>query len=300
MGRISIVLAVACGLLAAPAAASAATDAGVSGVSLADPRPGAVSLPFSVPITQSTIDPQPSEMRIAIEGFELDPGTASDRRIGSVDYDTDLGYYPGQWLTTGGGGSYLLEVPLGSPVRAALQQGTFLDESGSPVEADHSTLISFTLPGSLPLGAKLRTLAFQFNVDYQGLPTPQVGATNPAAGEYRIRSWVKAVDGSEKVATRKVTVGKPGPAGPKLKVKANRKRVAPGKKVRFRISLSDGPSKRVTVRTGGRVEARVKVGSRRAATYRWRAPRNPIASVQTFSFRARGLDPVERDIRLGG
>jgi len=288
---------------AAPTAASAATDAGVDGVVLDDPRPGEVSLPFTVPITQSGFEPAPEQLRLEIAGFELDPGTATGRWIGSVDFDTDQGFYPGQWLTTGGAegddGTYLIEVPFQDPAVARVVQDTGLDASGDPVARDGSTTLTLTFPATLPLGAKLRTLAFRFNVDWETNPTTAVGATNPAqAGDYRIRSWVLAGDDSTNVATETVRVGEPGKEL-RLIVKSNKDRVKAGKKVTFSLRMNRGPSRKVTVSTGGRkLKTLKKVGSKKPKRFSWRAPRDGINPVQTFRFKPAGADAIERQIEI--
>lgn len=267
------------------ATAQAASAAGVRSIELADRRPGEVSRPFAFAIGQAGFDPRPDQYRVEIEGFALDDGNTPGRRIASVDYDTDQGFIPGQFVTTQGNGTYRFEIPNPATAQSmpvAVTQAKGLDAGGNPVDRAGSTLLSFTVPKALPLDARVRTLTLRFNAEGDrgprnggkvDTPTPDVGATNPAApGTYAVRTWARAVDGTTEVATQTVAVDAAAPAPARLRVKRDG--------YRFAVRNAAGGPAAVTVRRGGKVLARLEA----PATFRYRPRKADRGKRVTLAF----------------
>lgn len=309
-------------LLAVPASAGAAYDGGVRSVQLGDARPGAVSRPLTIRIAQDAMVSQgPKEVRLAIQGFALDPGTSTGRRIGTVDFETSLGPFGGYAVSTAGPGDgspgrWALNAPAIGTVAAGVRPGTDLDDQGSSVAAAGSTLLSVPLPTDLPFGARLSSVTVKLNVDDNGCATATPGAINPAAGTYRLRSFVLATDSSTKltdVTTRiradadvgGVPKGCPVPpptdgeptsvntpqtpvaAKPSVRLTAPVRRVAPGKVLRVRLKVANGPVE-VRVRRGTKTLKRLRRVGPSGRTFAFRAPRADAGRVVKLTFSPKG------------
>lgn len=303
-------------LLGAPAAASA-YDGGITALDLADARPGAVPRPFSVRIAQSSARPQPQDVRLAVQGLALDPGTTTGRRIGSVDFETSVGPFRGLAVATAGPGDgapgrWTLVAPGIGPIAATVRPGTDLDAAGVPVAAAGSTLVGIRVPTDLPLGATLSAVTLHLNVDERGCATPTAGATNPAApGAYRVRAYVGATDGTSRVSDAAATVRADAPVGralaagcpappalpsvpatpttptlPALRLSAPTRRVAPGGRVRIRVRAANGPVD-VRVQRGGRTLRRLRAVGSRGTTVVFRATRADAGRLVRLTFRPR-------------
>lgn len=309
----SAVLLVVLPLIAAPAAS--AYDGGITEASLADARPGAVARPFTIRVAQTGTTPAPREVRLAVQGIALDPGTVPNRAIGSVDVDTTLGSFKGLAVTTAGPasgapGGWTLAVPGVNPVAATVRPSTDLDEAGTPIVAAGSTEVGVSIPTDLPFGAHLTAVTLRLNVDERGCASAFPGATNPAApGAYRVRAFVAASDGATHVSERTVAVTDGAPAGPAAPAGCPENPAAPGtapatpatpapKRPAVRLSAPTRrirPGGRATVRvrtTGGPVDVRVLRGSR--SLQRLRAVGS---SARRFVFRAAKAD-AGRLVRL--
>lgn len=302
-------------LLAVPGAAGA-YDAGVTAVDLADARPGAVPRPFSIRIAQTTATPQPKDVRIAVQGLTLDPGTSSGRRIGSVDFETSLGAFRGLAVATAGPGDgapgrWSLIAPGIGPIPATVRPATDLDAAGTPVAAAGSTLIGVQVPTNLPLGATLSSVTLHLNVDERGCAATTPGATNPTVpGSYRVRSFVTATDGSTDLADAAAVVRADAPVGralaagcpappagdpsapttpttpalPALKLSAASRRAAPGQRVRIKVRATNGPVD-VQVRRGTSTLKRLRRVGSAGKTYVFRAARADAGRLVRLTFR---------------
>lgn len=270
-----------------------AFDAGVRTPLLTDQSPGAVSVPFEIPVRQSAAVPQPLDFEIAVEGFRLDPSPAADLRIGSLDMVTDAGDFDNKAIYSNGPAidgarTWTLDWQLSNhPITATVEDGTGLGPAGEKTVDDGSTLISFTVPGNYH-GFRLMGLSLRFNQQEKSLPTPGIGAVNPTApGSYLIRSRIESVapGSSVKVASTRVRIG-PDETRPKtrLAVGANRSRVRPGGLVRFSIRTLNGTSDFVTVRRGHHEIGKLKAGPAVRYLY-WRASRRLRGRKVTFHFK---------------
>ncbi|MBN8866300.1 MAG: hypothetical protein J0H98_01980 [Solirubrobacterales bacterium] len=201
--------------LAAPAGAF---DAGVRAPRLADPRPGAVSRPFEIPISQSAAVPQPSVFDLAIEGFDLDPTPQAGARIGSLDLITDSGNFDGTAILSGGPATdgvstWTLDWRLSDPILATVTDGLSLDARGERIADPDSALISFLVPGNYH-GFRIMGLRLRLNQADRGRPTAAVGAVNPSrAGKYLVRSRIESVAPEREIEVRSawVRVGRATP-----------------------------------------------------------------------------------------
>lgn len=263
-----------------PGAASG-FDSGVRTPTLADSRTGAVSVPFEIPIRQNGANPQPLHFQIAVQGFRLDPEPVEGRRIGSLDFLSDSGKFGNKAIYSNGPGSggsrtWTIDWQLSDenePIVATVIDGLGLDPSGQRVEDPEFTHISFTMPGNYH-GFPVTGLVFRLNQDKDGGQTPGVGAVNPSApGTYRITTHVvsAAPENEVSVASAFARVGLP-PVRTSLRVKANSRKVRPGRVIRFRLKTTNETRDRVIVRLSGRRLARVPIGPA-ANFFRWRAPR---------------------------
>jgi len=317
------------GALLTAAPAVAAYDGGLTDVSLADARPGAVPRPFSVRVAQTGTTPAPQEVRLAVQGLVLDPGTTTGRRIGVVDVDTTLGAFTGLAVTTAGPGDgapgrWTLAVPGVSPVPATVRPGTDLDAAGAPVAAAGSTLVGVKVPADLPLGARLTAVTLRLNVDERRCASPFAGATNPATpGTYRVRAFVAASDGASRVSDRTVTVAADAPAGagapngcpafpavpgggssatpaagrPSLRVTAPTRRVKPGGRTTIRLRVTGGPAD-VRVLRGSRTLKRLRDVGTRSRSFVFRAARADAGRLVRLTFRPAGGTTRKLAIRV--
>lgn len=311
-------------LLVVPATAGAAYDGGVRSVQLGDARPGAVARPLTIRIAQDAMISQgPKEVRLAVQGFKLDPGTTSGRRIGTVDFETSLGPFAGLAINTGGPGDgapgrWSLNAPAIGTVSAAIRPGTDLNDAGTPVEATGATLIGVQLPTNLPFGARLSSVTIKLNVDNNGCSTATPGAINPAAGSYRVRSFVVATDSATKLSDVTTTIradapvggvpagcptppptGDPVPAAPaapttptvvprpSVRLSAPVRRVAPGRVVRVRLRVANGPVE-VRVRRGTKTLKRLQRVGPSGRTFAFRAPRADAGRLVKLTFSPKG------------
>lgn len=266
---------------AGQAVASAAFDSGVRTPVLGDSRPGAVSVPFEIPIRQNGANPQPLHFEVAVQGFKLDPEPVNGRRIGSLDFLTDSGKFGNKAIYSNGPGggnthTWTLDWQLSDenlPIVATVYEGLGLDLSGQQVQDPEFTLFSFTMPGNYH-GFPVNGLSFRFNQDKDTGPSEGVGAVNPSEpGTYRITSHVvsAAPENAVSVASAFARVGLP-PVKTALRVKPNRKKTRPGHLVRFRLKTINETKDLVAIWLGGRRLARVPVGP--APNYfQWRPTR---------------------------
>lgn len=266
-------------------------DAGVRAPVLADPAPGAVSLPFEIPVRQSAAVPQPLDFEISVEGFTLDPDPQSGRRIGSFDMVSDSGEFNDKAIYSNGPGAYgvrswTIDWQMGEePITATVEDGISLTASGQSVADPDSTLISFTVPGNYH-GFRLMGISLRFNQQERGRATEGVGAVNPAEpGSYLIRTRVKSVapESRVKVASAQVRVETPSPRT-SLSVKANRTGVRQGGQVRFRLRTTNGTRDKVAIWLSGRKLGTVKVGPE-GRNFVWRCGPRVRARNLHFSFR---------------
>jgi hypothetical protein len=315
--------------LAAAAPASAAYDGGITAVSLADARPGAVARPFSVRIAQTGEAPAPRELRLAVQGLVLDPGTTPNHAIGALDLETSLGPFTGLAVTTAGPGDgapgrWTLAVPGVPPVAATVRPSSDLDAAGVPVVAAGSTLVGVTIPTELPLGAKLTAVTLRLNVDERRCASPFPGATNPTTpGTYRVRAFVGAADGQSRVSDGTVTVAAGAPAGPALpagcptgsgdgssvapaptplaapvvRLKAASRTVRPGRSVRILARVTGGPAD-VRVLRGSRTLARLKAVGPSGRRFTFRATRGDAGKVVRLLARPAGGEAAAIRIRV--
>lgn len=317
-------------LLAVPSVAGAAYDGSLRSVDLTDARPGATSRPLTIRIAQdSMISVGPREVRLAVQGFDVDAGTTTGRRIGTVDFETSLGPFRGFAVTTNGPGDgapgrWSLSAPAIGTVSAAIRPGTDLDDQGSRVAAPNATLIDVPLPTALPFGARLHAVTVRLNVDENGCRTATPAVVNPAAGFYRWRAFVTATDASTKLSdvTSEVRAGAPAggtppqcpkdpvadtPAAPgadtpaagrpSVKVSRSATRVAPGKIVRFRVKVANGPVE-VRVRRGTRTLKRLKRVGPSGRTFAYRAPRGDAGRVVKLTFSPKGGKSRSLNVRV--
>lgn len=320
-------------LLALPATAAAAYDGGVKSVQLNDARPGAVPRPLTIRIAQDAmISQSPKEVRLAVQGFALDPGTSTGKRIGTVDFETSLGAFTNYAVTTNGPGDgapgrWTLTAPAIGPVSAAIRPGTDLDDQGTPVAAGGSTLLDVPLPTDLPFGARLSSVTVRLNVDNNGCATATPGAVNPAAGSYRVRSFVIASDASTKLTDVTTQVRADAPVGgvpkgcptppstggdlpstpgspstpatarPSVKVTSPPRRVAPGEILRFRLKVANGPVE-VRVRRGTTTLKRLKKVGPSGRTFAFRAPRADAGRVVKLTFSPKGGKSRSYNVRV--
>ncbi|MEV4421636.1 hypothetical protein AB0L40_16885 [Patulibacter sp. NPDC049589] len=323
--RAASLLAASSVLLLVPATAGA-TSGGVDSVVLGDARPGAVPRPLTIRVAQPASDAAPKEVRIAVQGLTLDPGTTSGRRIGTLDLDTTLGAFSGLAVSTAGPGDgapgrWSLATPGFGSFSAAVRPGTDLDAAGAPVATAGSTLIAVAVPTDLPLGAKLTSVTLRLNVDEQGCATSTPAATNPAAaGSYRVRAYVGAADGTSRVSDAAAVVAadaKPQalPSGcpavadtaggtgggsakkPKVSLAAAKRRLAPGGRTTVRVRVANGPAD-VTVRRGSRtVKTLQRVGTS-ARSFVFRAARADAGRLVTLTVRPKGGTAAKLRIRV--
>lgn len=317
-------------LLAVPATAGAAYDGSLRTVDLTDARPGAVSRPLTIRIAQDAmISTGPKEVRLAVQGFGLDPGTSTGRRIGTVDFETSLGPFRGFAVTTNGPGDgapgrWSLSAPAIGTVSAAIRPGTDLDGQGTRVPATNATLIDVPLPTALPFGARLHAVTVRLNVDENGCRTATPAATNPAAGFYRWRAFVTATDSATKLSdiTSEVRAGAtvggtppqcpktpaavppsapgtdaPAAGRPSVKVSRTASRVAPGRIVRFRLRVANGPVE-VRVRRGTKTLKRLKRVGPSGRTFAFRAPRADAGRVVKLTFSPKGGKSRSLNVRV--
>lgn len=317
-------------LLVVPATAGAAYDGSLRAVELTDARPDAVSRPLTIRIAQDAmISVGPQEVRLAVQGFALDPGTSTGKRIGTVDFETSLGPFRGFAVTTNGPGDgapgrWSLSAPAIGTVSAAIRPGTDLDDAGTRVAASNATLIDVPLPTALPFGARLHAVTVRLNVDENGCKTFAPGATNPGPGFYRWRAFVTATDSATKLSdiTSEVRAGAPAggtppqcpkepvadppttPGGdtpaagrPKVKVTRTATRVAPGKIVRFRVTVANGPAE-VRVRRGTKTLKRLKRVGPSGRTFAYRAPRADAGRVVKLTFSPKGGTSKSLNVRV--
>jgi hypothetical protein len=319
-------------LLVVPASASAAYDGGVRSVTLGDARPGAVSRPLTIRVAQDPTSSQsPKEVRLAVQGFALDPGTTSGRRIGTVDFETSLGPFSGFAVSTAGPGDgapgrWSLTAPAIGTIAAGVRPGTDLDDQGTPVAAAGATLLDVPLPTDLPFGARLSSVTVKLNVDDNGCATATPGAINPAAGTYRLRSFVAATDGSSKVSdvTARIRAdadvggvpkgcpvppptgetpagpaapGSPAVTRPGVRLSAPVRRVAPGKVLRVRVRVVHGPVE-VRVRRGTRTLQRLRRVGPSGRTFAFRAPRADAGRVVKLTFSPKGGRSRSLNVRV--
>lgn len=312
-------------LLVLPASAGAAYDGGVKRVELNDARPGAVARPLTIRIAQDPmISVAPKEVRLAVQGFALDPGTSSGRRIGTVDFETSLGAFRNFAVTTNGPGDdapgrWSLNAPAIGTVSAAVRPGTGLDGQGSRIPEGGTTLLDVPLPTDLPFGARLSSVTVRLNVDENLCATATPGAINPkAAGSYRVRSFVIASDFGSRLTdvTARVrddapvggvpkgcpvpppTPGEPTPpapgaapapvpARPAVRLTAPVRRVAAGRIVRVRLRVANGPVD-VRVRRGTTTLKRLRKVGPSGRTFAYRAPRADAGRVVKLTFSPAG------------
>lgn len=330
--RVPPVLLGVAALLALPAGASAAYDGGITAAELPDGRPGAVSRPFTIRIAQSTTTPAPKDVRIAVQGLALDPGTTTGRRIGSVDFETSFGPFAGLAITTGGPGDgapgrWALTVPGGGTFAATVRPGTDLDAAGAPVAGTGATTIGVSVPTDLPFGAKVTSVTVRLNVDEKGCATATPGATNPTTpGSYRVRAFVGASDGQSRVSDAAVAVAADAPAGPALpagcaaapttgttspttgtsptatkrpvvRLKASTRTVRPGRKVSIRARVTGGPVE-VRVQRGSRTLKRLKNVGTSGKAFTFRAARGDAGKRVRLVFRPAGGRAVALTLRV--
>lgn len=318
-------------LLAAPATAGAAYDGSLRTVDLTDARPGAVSRPLTIRIAQDPmISVGPKEVRLAVQGFDVDSGTTTGRRIGTVDFETSLGPFRGFAVTTNGPGDgapgrWSLSAPAIGTVSAAIRPGTDLDDAGTRVGAPNATLIDVPLPTALPFGARLHAVTVRLNVDQNGCRTAFPAATNPVPGFYRWRAFVVATDASTKLSdiTSEVRAGAPAggtppqcpkepvagvpttpgadppspAARPSVKVTRAATRVAPGRIVRFRVKVANGPVE-VRVRRGTKTLKRLQRVGPSGRTFAFRAPRADAGRVVKLTFSPKGGTSKSLNVRV--
>jgi hypothetical protein len=271
------------------AGTASAYDAGIEKVTLPDGTPGNVSRPFEIVLGQTTAEPQPATVKLAIDGFELDPGMVAGTQIGSIDYYTDAGSFLGNPINTNGdsgsGLTWNLDLLIYPAMTATVQRGRGLDLNGNEVDRGGSTLISFTFPVESYAGFKLQKIGLRFNVNWEDKPTAAVGAKNPAAGLYLIRSAVisRAPDPKTSVTASKIRVGDKVVPKTALSVKAKPARVKAGKKVGFTLKTTNKTRDRVAVWLLGRKIRTIQVGPA-AKVFRWKAPRKLIGKRVSFSF----------------
>ncbi len=119
-----------------------AFDAGVRTPLLTDRSPGAVSVPFEIPVRQSAAVPQPLDFEIAVEGFRLDPAPAADLRIGSLDMVTDAGDFDNKAIFSNGPAidgarTWTHDWQLSNhPITATVEDGTGLGPAGEKTVDD--------------------------------------------------------------------------------------------------------------------------------------------------------------------
>lgn len=321
-------------LLALPATAGAAYDGGVRSVDLNDARPGAVARPLTIRIDQDPmVSVAPREVRLAVQGFALDPGTTAGRRIGTVDFETSLGAFRNFAVTTSGPGGdapgrWSLDAPAIGTVSAAVRPGTGLDDQGSRVAAADTTLLDVPLPTDLPFGARLSSVTVRLNVDENLCATATPGAINPkAAGSYRLRSFVIASDFGSRLTdlTARVrddapvggvpkrcpvppaTPGEPTPpapgapaavpARPSVRLTAPVRRVVAGKVVRVRLRVAGGPVD-VRVRRGTKTLKRLRKVGPSGRTFAFRAPRADAGRVVKLTFSPAGGRSRSLNVRV--
>jgi hypothetical protein len=319
-------------LLAVPATAGAAYDGGVRTVQLTDARPGAVARPLTIRIAQDPMSSQsPKQLRLAIQGFQLDPGTSTGQRIGTVDFESSLGPFTGFAISTAGPGDgapgrWSLTAPAVGSVFAAVLPGNDLDAEGTRVSAAGSTVLDVPLPTNLPFGARLSSVTVKLNVDNNGCATATPGAINPAAGSYRVRSYILATDASTKVTDVTTQVradadvggvpsgcptppptGTPAPAPtpaapvpavrPSLSLSAPVRRVAPGKVVRIKVRAKNGPVD-VRVRRGTKTLKRLRNVGPTQRTFAFRAPRKDAGRKVKVTFSPTGGTSRSLSIRV--
>ncbi|MDO9407550.1 hypothetical protein [Patulibacter sp.] len=318
-------------LLLVPAGADAAYDGGVRSVQLGDARPGAVSRPLTIRVAQDPMISQgPREVRLAVQGFALDPGTSSGRRIGTVDFESSLGPFTGFAVNTAGPGDgapgrWSLNAPAIGSVSAGVRPGTDLDDQGTPVAAAGATLLAVKLP-DLPFGARVSSVTIKLNVDDNGCATATPGAVNPAAGSYRVRTFVTATDASTKltdVTTRiradadvggvpkgcpvppptgggpvdPSTPAAPAAVRPSVRLSAPVRRVAPGKVLRVRLRVAGGPVE-VRVRRGTKTVKRLRKVGPSGRTFAFRAPRADAGRVVRLTFTPKGGRSRSLNVRV--
>jgi hypothetical protein len=276
---ISLALAAMLGVASTPALGF---DSAVRTPVLGNPAPGAVSVPFEIPVRQSDANPEPSVFRIAVEGFTFDPEAEDGLRIGSLDVLTASGKFGDKAIYSDGPGSggvrtWTLDWQLSEdkkPITATVEDGYGLDPSGQRVADPAFTLISFVVPVNYH-GFPVTGLELRFNENEKGTPSPGVGAVNPAtAGNYLIRSRVESVapESAVKVGSTSVRVGLPDPKTA-LRVSSDRKRIRPGSRVKFRLRTTNGTSDRVSVWLGGRRLGSLNVNST-VGFFNWRPGRS--------------------------
>lgn len=307
-------------LLVVPTTAGAAYDGGLRSVDLTDARPGAVSRPLTIHVAQDPASSvAPKDVRLAVQGFVLDPGTSTGRRIGTVDVETSLGPFRGFAITTNGPGDgapgrWALSAPAIGTISAAIRPGTELDGGGARVPASGSTLVDLPLPTDLPFGARVSSVTIRLNVDENGCATVTPGVTNPGPGLYRWRAFVTATDSTTRLSdvTSEVRAGAPaggtpapcpklpagGPPavpdpaastvpGPSVKVTRAVRRVAPGRIVRFRVRVANGPVE-VRVRRGRTTLKRLRRVGPSGRTFAFRARRSDAGRVVRLTFSPKG------------
>lgn len=279
--------------LMVPASSSAAEfDFGVRTPILPDASPGAVSVPFEIPIRQHGATREPFSVQIAIEGFDLDPNPVPGERIGSVDVLTASGTFGDKAIYSDGPGAdgvrtWTLDWQLSEdkrPIVAEIRDGVALRPDGETLPDSNSTLIGFTVPVNYH-GFPVSGLVFRFNENERGVPSPGVGAINPPEpGKYLIRSRVRP-NGSDSavVASAYARVG-PADTKTSLRVRPQSKRVRPGQKVRFSLSTANGTSDSVTVWRGGRRIGWLAVGPN-VTRFTWRAKARLRGRAVRFVFK---------------
>ncbi|WP_026912809.1 hypothetical protein [Patulibacter minatonensis] len=324
----SAALGLAAVLLAAPSVASA-YDGGITAVGLTDARPGAVPRPLTIRIAQPTADPAPKDVRIAVQGLLLDPGTSSGKRIGSVDFETTLGAFKGLAISTAGPGDgapgrWALTAPGVGTFNATVRPGTDLDAAGAPAAAAGSTLVGVSVPTDLPLGARVTSVTLRLNVDDKGCATTTPGATNPTApGAYRIRAFVSASDGTSRVSdgAANVVAGAPAPpalpagcptptdtgaggavvpakAKPSVRVSASKRRIAPGGRTTLRVQVVNGPAT-VRIVRGSRTLKTLKRVRTAVKRYVFEASRSDAGKLVRLTVRPTGGKAKTVRIRVG-
>lgn len=319
-------------LLLLPAGAEATYDGGVRSVELGDARPGAVPRPLTIRVAQDPMGSQgPREIRLAVQGFALDPGATTGRRIGTVDFESSLGPFAGLAVTTGGPGDgapgrWTLNAPAIGSISAAVRPGTDLDDQGSPVAAAGATLLGVQIPATLPFGARISSVTVKLNVDENGCSTATPGAINPAAGSYRVRSFVTATDASTRLTdvttriradadvggvpkgcpvpppTGEAPAPAPAPAAPaavrpSVRLSAPVRRVAPGKVLRVRVRVANGPVE-VRVRRGTTTLKRLRRVGPSGRTFAFRAPRRDAGRVVKLTFSPKGGRSRSLNVRV--
>lgn len=278
-----------------------AFDAGLRAPVLADPSPGAVSVPFQIPIIQPFPIPQPEHFEIAIEGFELDPEPMAGSQIGSLDLYTDSGPFGDKAIYSNGPGegglrTWTLAWQLADPIVATVEDGVSLDQAGNRVAAPDSTLISFSVTENYH-GFRLTGLRLRFNQQNHGLATERVGAVNPPReGSYLIRSRIQSVAPQSAVKVSSVTarIGFPAPKT-KLKIGVNRQRVRVGGRVRFALRTVNGTSDKVGIWRGRKLLRQVRITPRSRAFY-WRA--TPAFKGRRVQFRFNPANGPERKVAV--